>query len=412
MNKIFFHLSVIFKQLWFRCCLYCLFALFAFFITPFLGPIIPSFLEEIVSVDAVTNLLKIIASSMLAVTTFSLSIMVQALSVAATTATPRANKLLLENRTAQNALGAFIGSFLFSIVGIIGISAKFYTKDIIVVLFLFTLVMIALVVVMLLRWIDQLSKLGRVSITIDLVEKALEEAIQSRAGEPFVNTHSFEYKKEKFQDMQEIVFDEVGYVQYVDIAQLQEIAEDEKIKIYVIANPGVFLDGIKPQAFIDKEGDEVLFKKIKSCFVIGDDRTYQHDPRYGFVVLSEIALRALSPAVNDPGTAIDIINTYVRSLKKWNHVFYRKKSDKEKIKYDRIYITPLLEKDVLEDMFGELVSLAAKHFSVAMRLKKALLSVKEFSEHQLSKEVDYWIQSLEARCEEVLVQDDVKKIKA
>lgn len=56
----------------------------------------------------------------------------------------------------------------------------------------------------------------------------------------------------------------------------------------------------------------VEMSQIARAFLIGDERTFDDDPRFGLVVLSEIASRALSPAVNDPGTAIDIIGTFVR----------------------------------------------------------------------------------------------------
>src|SRR5690606_41571550 len=65
------------------------------------------------------SLLNIIASSMLAVTTFSLGVMTAAFSAATTNVTPRATRLLMEDDLTNNVLSTFIGAFLFSIVGII-----------------------------------------------------------------------------------------------------------------------------------------------------------------------------------------------------------------------------------------------------------------------------------------------------
>ena len=48
-------------------------------------------------------------------------------------------------------------------------------------------------------------------------------------------------------------------------------------------------------------------KEIRDCFVLGPMRSYDQDPRFCLIVLSEVALRALSPAVNDPGTAIPVM---------------------------------------------------------------------------------------------------------
>lgn len=52
--------------------------------------------------------------------------------------------------------------------------------------------------------------------------------------------------------------------------------------------------------------------RIAQAFLLGDVRQFDEDPRFGLIVLSEIASRALFLAVNDPGTAIVIIGTFVR----------------------------------------------------------------------------------------------------
>ncbi|MEJ1268514.1 DUF2254 family protein [Pantoea ananatis] len=75
------------------------------------------------------NILNILASSMLAVTTFSLSTMVTAFGSATTHVTPRAMKLVVEDSTTQNVLATFIGSFLFSLVGIIALNMGAYGEQ-------------------------------------------------------------------------------------------------------------------------------------------------------------------------------------------------------------------------------------------------------------------------------------------
>lgn len=73
---------------------------------------IPESVSVKVGAEAVDNILNILASSMLAVTTFSLSIMVTAYGSATTNVTPRATRLVVEDVTTQNVLATFIGSFL------------------------------------------------------------------------------------------------------------------------------------------------------------------------------------------------------------------------------------------------------------------------------------------------------------
>ena len=114
-----------------------------------------------VGAEAVDSILTIIASSMLAVTTFSLSTVVAAYGSATSTATPRATNLLLDDTVTQNMLATFIGAFIYSIVAIVLLKAGVYGTAGRLVLFGVTIFVIGLVVMMLVRWIDFLMHFGR-----------------------------------------------------------------------------------------------------------------------------------------------------------------------------------------------------------------------------------------------------------
>lgn len=153
------------RRIWFRATLFSILAVATALIAIVVSPFIPSDLPTKIGADAVDNILGIIASSMLTVTTFSLSTMVSAYSAATSNVTPRATKLVMEDSTTQNVLATFVGSFLFSLVGIIALSTGAYGDRGRVVLFVVTIAVIVLIVVTLLRWIDHLSRLGRVTET-------------------------------------------------------------------------------------------------------------------------------------------------------------------------------------------------------------------------------------------------------
>lgn len=78
---------------------------------------------------------------------------------------------------------------------------------------------------------------------------------------------------------------------------------------------------------------EKVEAELIEAFVVGDQRTFDNDPRFGLVVLAEIADRALSPAVNDPSTAIDVIGTLTRLLCNW-----RPDNQQTAVKNDRVAV--------------------------------------------------------------------------
>lgn len=68
-------------------------------------------------------------------------------------------------------------------------------------------------------------------------------------------------------------------------------------------------------AFSSPDGTpEDAHQVVNRAVVLGADRSFHMDPRFGLTTLAEIASRALSPGINDPGTAIDVIKRLIRIL--------------------------------------------------------------------------------------------------
>jgi len=127
------------RQIWVRVTGFALLALVAVVGAEVLGPLLPDSVVDLAGGAAVRNVLNVLATSMLAVTTFSLSIAVSAFAAAAGTATPRATALLQQDQTTQNVLATFLGAFLFSLLGLIAVSAEAFDTRGRVVLFMATL---------------------------------------------------------------------------------------------------------------------------------------------------------------------------------------------------------------------------------------------------------------------------------
>ncbi len=181
------------------------------------SPYFPASLSTNIGADSVDNILGIIASSMLTVTTFSLSTMVSAYSAATSSVTPRATRLVMEDSTTQNVLATFVGSFLFSLVGIIALTTGVYGAQGRVVLFIVTIAVIVLIVVTLLRWIDHLSRLGRVTETTRQVEEATLAAVRAWQEVPNLGGRPLPAEFETLVVGASPIFtDRIGYVQHVD----------------------------------------------------------------------------------------------------------------------------------------------------------------------------------------------------
>ncbi|WEK03374.1 MAG: DUF2254 domain-containing protein [Candidatus Devosia phytovorans] len=362
------------RRLWVRATLIGLIGVAAAILAAVVEKYVPWEMPASIDAAAVDGLLNIIATSMLAVTTFSLSVMTSAYGAATSNVTPRATKLVMEDRVTQNVLSTFIGTFLFGIVGIIVLRVGAYGDRGRVILFGVTILVIVLIVVTLLRWIDHLTRLGRVGETTTRVEEATRAAIEERITSPYLGGVPLPDGETRPSEGASVVLpDAIGYVQHIDVAALNRIAEGIESKIRIVLNPGAFVYADTVLAWFDaKNGPDTEHKKaIRQAFTIAAERSFDQDPRFGLAVMSEIASRALSPATNDPGTAIDVIGRTTRLMSIWADR-PEKADDPE---YLSVMVAPLSDSDLFEDAFMLVARDGAGLIEVQMRLQKSLLAL-------------------------------------
>lgn len=361
------------RTLWVRAALFSVLALFTALVAIVLEPYIPSDLPAKIGAGAVDNILNILATSMLAVTTFSLTVMVSAYSAAASSVTPRATRLLMQDSTTQNVLSTFLGSFLFSLVGIVALSTGAYGQQGRLVLFIVSIFVIVVIVVTMLRWIEHLTRFGRVADTTQRVEQAAMRALTLRIDSPYLGAQPLPDAEAMVPSQaQPICPESVGYVQHIDIENLSQIAEKHELQIFVAAQPGSFVHMASPLVWVQGKAVRGVSDAIQSAFSIDAERSFDQDPRFGLCVLSEIASRALSPAMNDAGTAIDVVGRAVRVLSKWKNAG---SDPSEEVKYPRIWVQPILVDDLFDDIFMPIMRDGAGNLEVQLRLQRAFYAL-------------------------------------
>jgi uncharacterized membrane protein len=176
--------------------------------------------------------------------------------------------------------------------------------------------------------------------------------------------------------------------------------------VFVTALPGTFVDPSRPLAWLlDIEGEQAE-SDVLASFTVDDERSFDQDPRFGLAVLAEIASRALSPAMNDAGTAIDVIGRAVRILAPCAHDGSAGKSPRgadsrtaragdtseapcgdeldtttkerdvhEEVSCPRVHVPAVRIGDMFDDVFTPIARDAAAIAEVHVRLQKALRSL-------------------------------------
>ncbi|MDO6565866.1 DUF2254 domain-containing protein [Alteromonas sp. 1_MG-2023] len=344
---------------------------------------------------SVETLLSIMASSMLVIATFSAGTMVSAYASASRSSTPRSVSLIISDDASQNALSTFVGAFIFSVVGITASNNNFFADAGIFLLFCLTCMVFGIVIVTFIRWVDSVARLGRVGSTVQKVEAAAMRAIKHRLSSPRLGGKlQPDAIKEQGSCTSKYVTlktDSIGYVQMVDMAKVQAWAEAHDTLVHIAILPGEFCTPDRPLCYIDKyqtnesKGEDKDDDKsaLLSAFQIGSERSFEADPRYGLVVLSEIACRALSPSVNDPGTAITILGSYTRLFLQWGEK--AKQDPPEEIKYDKVTVRDVSSTEMFDDAFTGVARDSATMIEVSIRMQKTLAAISKSSDKTISK---------------------------
>jgi uncharacterized membrane protein len=378
-DKLRFYWNRLGEQLWIKPLCIGLLSIAAVFLAKMADQWWHSNLIPAISSDSITTLLTIMSSSMLVIAVFAVGSMLAAYESASNTATPRTFSLIIADDVSQNALSTFVGAFIFSIVALVALMNGYFDKPGLFALFTITLMVFAIVVLSFLRWVDCIARLGRMGTTIDKVECAVEQTMCRRRQAPALGGCIATGKKNGVA----VYTDQIGYIQRIDVAALQQMAERENLQIEVALLPGNFTLPGDPLAYVSSDkpaADQLDLPAIAQAFVINKERTFDEDPRFGLIVLSEIASRALSPAVNDPGTAISIIGSLVRLLAPWGE------EPKVVVKpvFDRVAVPTLSMQDLFDDAFNGIARDGAGSIEVAIRLQKALAALATLGDEGLA----------------------------
>lgn len=372
------------ERLWIKPLVVCLVSILIAFLANMADQV--KFLQDVpmVRLDSLNTLLGITSGSMLGVATFAVGSMVTAYSSASMNATPRAFPLILADDVSQNTLSSFIGALIFSIVAKIALENDYYGQPGRFILFIISVLVFGIIIFNFIRWIDRIARLGRLGNIIDKVENATQRSLMWRKRYPYMGG----IKASKKINGVPLLSDDIGYLIRINVQSLQRIAEENNFKIHIDVLPGDFVTLHQPLAYIESKNDPpkdlLEITDILDAFKIDDDRALDQDPQFGLVILSEIASRALSTAVNDPGTAIDIIGSFIRLFSYWAEK--DENSARVNTKANRVFVPELSVSEMIDDAFNAISRDGASLIEVNLWLQKAFKALASLGHDELRQE--------------------------
>lgn len=375
------------RKLWVRVVIMGLLAFVSLGLTHLVEPLVPEKLARSMSGESADRLLDIIANAMLAVTTFSLTVMVTVYRSTSTQWSPRVHRLIIQDRTTQNTLAVFIGAYVYALFAIILRELGIYVDEHAFVLFLMTAVVLGIIVIYLVRWVLHLQSFGSLIDTTRQIEEVTRTQFVDRLHNPCLGANPLRGNVPK--NAEPVLAEQSAYIDQIYPETLNKAARAHGVDVYLIANIGSFVFLNQPIAMVVSRGDpdgsetshDDFADALRANIVMDDVRSYEQDPRFGLIAMGEIASKALSPGINDPGTAIDIIHRIGRVLSNYTSETKKERDDL----LERLWVAPLDPADLLEDGLGAAGRDGEALIEVQLRLQHTLKGLMRHPDEGLAQ---------------------------
>ena len=334
--------------------------------------------------EGARTLLSTIAGSMITVAGVTFSITIVALSFASTQLGPRLLDNFLRDRGNQVVLGTFISTFLYCLLVLLtirGVDSQTFVPEISVT---FGIALALMSIGVLIYFFDHVSSSMHAEEIVAQVGTELDKAVDRLLPGRFL-TGLFESEPRNEEDIPKEFDEEArgvgdtrsGYLQSIDFESLLALAREHELLLRINYRPGDFIPPEKQivDLWPPKMLDDKVYEQINQAAVIGIYPSWNQDVTYAVNQLVAIAVRALSPSINDPFLAMSCIDRLGAAL-----IHLAQKSIPPSYRYDergklRLITSSFSFEGVLDRSFNQIRQAAVSDVAVTIRLLETLATI-------------------------------------
>ncbi|HYR07989.1 MAG TPA: DUF2254 domain-containing protein, partial [Longimicrobium sp.] len=260
-------------------------------------------------VDGARGVLEAIAGGLITVTGVVFSVTIVALQLASTQFTPRILRNFTADRGNQLVLGVFIGTFTYTLLVLRTVRSADDGESPFVPRVAVTLAVVLVLVAIgfLIFYINHSARSIQVAAILDRVARRTIGDVRRLFPEQIGHADEAAPADPRQPDQPSVTVtaQRAGYLQAVDGRSLFRLGKGRRLVIAMEPHIGDFVVPGQAIATISPPGevDEEVFRQVRKAFLLGPERTPEQDVEFGIVEISDIAIKALSPGINDPTTA-------------------------------------------------------------------------------------------------------------
>jgi uncharacterized membrane protein len=318
--------------------------------------------------------LSVIAGSIITVAGTTFSITVAALSLASAQFGPRLLHNFMRDTGNQVVLGTFTSTFLYCLLvlrTVRGLEDNTYVPHLSVTL---GVVLAVASLGVLIYFIHHVAESIQVAHIIQVVGYELKSSVErlfpERIGAPDDTTSA-----DLMEGGVNVRARSEGYIQAIDSDRLMRTAVRCNVRLHLTARPGDYVISGETIAITSQTIDDRSASNVQSAFTFGRNRTSYQDAAFAFLQLTEIAVRALSPGVNDPFTAIMCIDQITAAM-----CYLADRSLPHPVRHDPDGIVRVIARryeydDLVEAGYGHIRESAALQSHVSEHLRRQIRRV-------------------------------------
>lgn len=267
------------------------------------------------NVELAQTIMGALAGALLTMTTFTFSTILVVLTMYSSQFSPRTLKNFVHDRLTWRVLGVFLGGFIYNTLSLLFMRDALYTHDVIST---FVGIVIAFLCLSTFAYF-----IHHIATNVQ-VEKLIEELEEDT--ERIINTYSEKQQQEieietKWKPdgfAETVMAKKDGYIQFLYFDKLVEYAVEHDLEVEILHGIGSYVHENTPLCRVYQRQQEDL--DLRRFITIGTERTTDQDLDFAIQKMVEVALRAISPGINDPNTANGIIIRIGRLLGKLSHL--------------------------------------------------------------------------------------------
>ncbi|MEL7685574.1 DUF2254 domain-containing protein [Citromicrobium bathyomarinum] len=258
-----------------------------------------------------SNMLTVIASSMIGVASTVFSITIAAVAYASGNYGPRLLTNFMEDRGNQLSLATFIGTFVYAITVLLsvrmpdesGVLTSQGDGFVPQLSLLIAYVLMAVSVMVLVYFLNHVPSSIRINAVLEGIGRRLLNAIRDNFDEPMKARVEGEVREGT-----PVFASRTGYIQVINWNELLKVARKSGSELQLAVRTGDFCHPSVAIGYWSEKPDDACDEQVRECIALGDARTPAQDLHFMIDELVEIGLRALSPGINDPFTAISALH--------------------------------------------------------------------------------------------------------